>query len=46
MLPRYNKTIVARCSWDPWVFYTLVGGKMAPELYKTPWSPSQRATIV
>ena len=29
MLPRYNKTIVARCDWGPWVLYTL-GGKMAP----------------
>ena len=27
MLPRYNKTIVARCDGGPWVLYTL-GGKL------------------
>ena len=55
MLPRYNKTIVARCDWGPWVLYTL-GGKWHPRLrfgchfpprvYKTQWIPSQHATIV
>ena len=31
MLPGYNKTIVARCDWGPWVLYTL-GGKRYPWL--------------
>ena len=26
---QYNKKIVARCDWGPWVLYTL-GGHMAP----------------
>ena len=29
MLPRFNKTIVARCDWGAWVLYTL-GGKWHP----------------
>ena len=31
IIPMYNKTIVARCSWDPWVLYTR-GGKWHPRL--------------
>ena len=39
MLPRYNKTIVARCDWGPWVLYTL-GGKWHPRLRLGAISPS------
>ena len=51
MLPRYNKTIVARCDWGPWVLDTR-GGKMAHSAWPrvpfppSPWTLSQRASIV
>ena len=34
---RYNKTIVARCDWGPWVLYTLEGKWHLP---RVPFSPS------
>ena len=46
ILQRYNKTIVARCDWGPWVLYTLegkwhprlrLGFHFPPRVYKTPW---------
>ena len=55
IIQRYNKTIVARCDWGPWVLYTLegkwhpwlrLGCHFPSRVYKTPWTPSQRATII
>ena len=30
IVSRYNKTIVARCDWGPWVLYTLGGSPRVP----------------
>ena len=44
MLPRNNKTIVARR--DRVHGFCTLSGDHGTQMYKTPWIPSQRATIV